>query len=95
MRMLVDVDVAGEDKIDLVLYKPGFEHDPHGLPLHVVVVVATVLGGVHQHDKPRCHAAIHSRELRLQPLVLRRVHAVDGVGCENDNVRQRLPDGIP
>ena len=95
MRTLVDVDVASEDKIDLVLYKPGFEHDPHGLPLHVVLAVAIVPRAVHEHDKPWCHAAIHSQELRLQPLVLQCVLAVDGVGCENDNVRRRLPDGIP
>ena len=88
VRTLLGMDVAREDKVDLVLYKPGIEHDPYRLHLHVVVVVAIVQRGVHEHDKPWCHDAIHSRELCLQPLVLWRVLAVDGVGCENDNVHQ-------
>ena len=74
-RALVGVDMAGEDEIDLVLDEPGFEHDPHGLPLHVVVVVAVVPRRVQEHDKPWRQAAVHSRELLLQPIVLRRVLA--------------------
>ena len=71
--------VAGEDEIDLVLDEPGLEHDPHGLPFHEVVAVAVIPRRVQEHDKPRRLAAVHSRELLLQPIVLRRVRA-----CENE-----------
>jgi hypothetical protein len=72
-RAFVGVHVAGEHEVDLVLDEPRLVHHPHGLAFHVVVVVAVVPGGVHQHDQPRRLAAIHLGELGFEPLVLRSV----------------------
>lgn len=42
----VGVDVAGEDKIDLVVNKPRLIDNPHGISFHIVIIVAVVHRGM-------------------------------------------------
>lgn len=41
-RSLVGMNMAGKDKIDLVLNKPGFKHHPHAFSFHVMVIVTVI-----------------------------------------------------
>jgi len=92
---LVRVDVPGDDEVGLGGDEPPLELHPHRLALHVVVPVAAVPRRVHEHDQPRRGGAVHARQLAAQPLPLRRVLAVGGVGGQHDDVRGGDPHRVP
>lgn len=56
---LIGMDMASKDKVNFVFHKPLLKHDSHALSFHVVVVVAVVKWGMHQHYQPRCLTLVH------------------------------------